>query len=50
MALPAELDRNTRDLVGHGLELDALDAAWQRARAGRLGVVAVSGEPGTGKT
>ena len=39
-----------RPLVGRKQELDRLRSAWQRARAGSLGLCFVSGEPGAGKT
>ncbi|MBT5774773.1 MAG: AAA family ATPase, partial [Dehalococcoidia bacterium] len=36
--------------VGRTDELQALDAAWRRAVGGEGGIVAISGEPGIGKT
>jgi class 3 adenylate cyclase len=50
IALPSDLARDEGGLVGRVDELTALEAAWHRARAGRLGVVGVAGEPGIGKT
>ena len=50
VALPADLARDEGALVGRASELSALEDAWRRTRAGRLGVVVVTGEPGIGKT
>src|SRR3989454_18279 len=49
VAAPPEA-RPQPPLVGRGVELAMLAAAWQRARGGRGQVVIVEGEPGEGKT
>src|SRR5918995_899831 len=48
--LPAGLARDEGALVDRQAELRLLEDAWRGARAGRLGVVLVAGEPGIGKT
>src|SRR5204863_6176221 len=49
-AVQAATSRPDVPLVGRQRELDTLDESWNKARAGRGGVVLVTGDAGIGKS
>ncbi|HWM08492.1 MAG TPA: BTAD domain-containing putative transcriptional regulator [Solirubrobacteraceae bacterium] len=49
-SLPPALGGFERTFVGRAGDLGRLRSAWERARAGRLQVAMIGGEPGIGKT
>jgi class 3 adenylate cyclase/tetratricopeptide (TPR) repeat protein len=50
MPLPSLLPADAMAFAGRRVELEALTAAWDEARAGSRRLLLVSGEPGIGKT